>query len=545
MTHRSLLIEIGDDLLHFHDRLRAAAVARAPFVHQHLLHFLAMAFHASPSSEFQRRFRLAMALPIPHFTAAISALIIAVLVGDSPLFWRQISSALGMAQFKAGRGAIALIAGIVPHLVPGAFSRGVSLGPALLPLLETSDELTQQRILLALLALSEGSDFFRNHPTDTAALFELFATLSHSNLGLLQRALRLSVLAGGAATFIDSTIPRSPVEHFVTRECVFSAVGDRHIVVRHGLGATVFEVTALSDQRPTLSLLPDGPARGGSTAINPGSNSPSRPIVSSPYKCRAPADFSAALAELETSLAGADAFSSPPTLPRRPPISPARALLCDLGLIRATGERLVPASLADSLDSLDVTVAGQAVVVTVIDLSPSELPSPALSRLVQDLGQLTCPLWRVTYASRAVTGGSFKAVAARAGLVVLFDNSGLASPSELTGIDIAIIVSPFNDGGWTAQIVCNDPSVFGDEEISPVAVFIPTGAIGTFVTIIAFLFFATPGRSKNGCIQVKGPDQFMAGFYARCKQIGQIFERADPSRNAILVALAGRLGAAL
>jgi hypothetical protein len=267
---------------------------------------------------------------------------------------------------------------------------------------------------------------------------------------------------------------------------------------------------------------------------------PDWPPVADPYRLDPQPELSAALAELESALSGSDCFSAPPPPGPASPASPARALLCDLGLVRAEGERHVPESLSDAVDALDATSSGQAAVVTVIELPP--IGDSPLARLLHDLGHVDCPLWRLRFAAAAVELCGVVAVAARAGLVVLLDARGCANRALLAAIDVAVIVSPAGDAAWTVRVLCSDAAVFGKYDVPQCAMFVPAEMLRPFVAIVAFLFFATPGRSKNGCTQVKGPDQFMGGYYARCKQIAQIFERADGARSAILLAMVRKVG---
>jgi hypothetical protein len=375
--------------------------------------------------------------------------------------------------------------------------------------------------LLALLALSEGSDFFVYNPADTAFILDLLRKLDDPDTVLFQRALRLSILTGGTA--ISSPAP-SAAEYFATRTCVFCAAGEHDLVFRHGLGITIYEVTEVLPSVPSEPSLP--PSCSGAAACH---------SLTNVYVSHSPNDaLEAALDELESAISGSDAFVPFTPPPPRPMISAAHSLLCDLGLIGGSGmERRVPPALAEAIELLDATPVAHPVFAFV--LAVNDGCAAVFERLMRDLQPIETPVCAFNF-EPATLDGSFAGLAARSGFIVLLNPAGVVNThcSELAGFDIVITIAPAGDEAWIARALCRDPAIFGDHEVAPCPVVVPGARLGAFIAMFAFLFFATPGRSKGGATRVKGPDQFVGGFYGRCKQIAQIFERAEAGKAAVL-----------
>jgi hypothetical protein len=240
----------------------------------------------------------------------------------------------------------------------------------------------------------------------------------------------------------------------------------------------------------------------------------------------------AALDEIESTISGSDAFA--PFTPRSPKASAsaAHSLLGDLGLIGGGSERRVPAALADAIDALDATSTAHPVFAYVLELSGG---GPAFTRLMRDLPPIETPFCAFNF-EPVPLDGNITGLASRTGFLVLLKATGVvnAQCADFAAFDIVITVAPAGEVAWLATVLCRDPALFGDHEVAPCPVVVPAPRLAAFVALFAFLFFATPARSTGRATRVKGPDQFVGGFYGRSKQIAQIFERAEVGKPAVL-----------
>jgi hypothetical protein len=475
----------------------------------------------------------------------VTSLLIAFFAHEATLFWRQVGVILKTPQFKRGASGVALIAGLAPHLLT-EFKSSAAVDRALWDLLAGEDVLTQQRVLLAVLCLSEGCDVFARSPEDGGIVLDLLASqaLDRPELKMFRTVARLSLFCGGAIRNLEERFrDRCYVENFVTPNYVVSVIGEHHIVVRHGLGSAVYEVSDISTKRKKLivDLSMDGHC--------------DRPAPNEAYRSAFSDDdeFTEALDSLDRALSGETGFPKyiPPE-PRRD-ASVAHSLLCDLGFLSADTHEMtrhVPPSLFDLLEVLDTTSARPSAVVFVLQIisggACSELTSqetPALQALLADL-QLpyftACSLSFIAPARQAKPSlRAMTSLARQAGIIVVLNESGLrmnARCPEFEHFDVLIAVSMSGEDYAVELCFNNNLDVFGSFQISNVAITLRKENLSRFVAICAFLFFATPGRTlSNGCTQVKGPEHFMSGFYNRSVQIAQLFEKSQTGRNAILL----------
>jgi hypothetical protein len=434
-------------------------------------------------------------------------------------------------QRRGCQATVALVAGLAPHLF-NEFRSRVSVDRAIWKLLPLEEIATQQQLLLALFSISEGSDFFLRSPEDGAIALHLLSydALGRPELAMFRRALQLSILSGGATPPLDPAFrDRRYVEHFATKSCIVSVIGNRHIIIRHSLGAVVYDVTALPPSPTPPTVL----AQGGHC---------DRPPIADAYESVTPpeGDFMAAVEALEANMSGPSSFP-PHSIPESSPsASAAHALLCDLGFISPDSDiRRIPPQLAGSIDALDATPARSSVVVFVLQLGPDGLTTdaaPALSALLRDLVLPECGICHF----RFVTPGRYHTVATLAshvGIVVILNESGLVFNDACPDLELfsLVLVVAEEGGGYAVEVICRDVAIFGDRELPLCPFRMQKENLARFVALCAYLFFAAQPRTlPNGSTQIRGPEYFMAGFYARGMFVTQIYEKAEGGRNAIL-----------
>jgi hypothetical protein len=229
--------------------------------------------------------------------------------------------------------------------------------------------------------------------------------------------------------------------------------------------------------------------------------------------------------------------------------STAHSLLCDLGFLTADANetRRIPPALLDALDALDAAPFHQVVVVFVLQMIADERQiasrdTPALHALLADLDVADCSICRFSFVAPVLRMGQYRSLtslAAQAGIAVILNESGLSVNrrcAELENLDVVIVVSVESGDRYGVELLFGELAVFGHHQIGPLTLSIGRRSLARFVAIAVYLFFAAPGRTlANGHMQVKGPDHFISGFYTRAMLIGQIFERAEKGRNAILL----------
>jgi hypothetical protein len=314
-------------------------------------------------------------------------------------------------------------------------------------------------------------------------------------------------------------------------------------VVRHGLGSSVYEINDLSPKKKKLIV--DLPMESDQN-FQPSNDA---------YRSAFPGDdeFGAAFEALDQDLAGQTSFLKYIPPDPRTNASAAHSLLCDLGFLSAdTHEitRRVPPSLFDLLDNLDSTSARTVTIIFILQLiadDPSrQLTSketPALNTLLTDLQVPECSICSfsliapVRQSKQPVQ--TLAALAMQSGFMVVLNESGQKINSrcpDLENVDVLLVLTVQDENMYNVELSFQNLAVFGSFQIGNISITLHHQNLAQFITICAFLFFATPGRTRsNGCTQAKGPDQFFSGFYTRCAQIAQIFEKSEIGRNAILL----------
>jgi hypothetical protein len=542
IAHRKLLFEIRGDLIEFFDRPHRIDVERSSQIEQYWLLLLMIIYRMDVGAEYQGKVVRIMAKPYRDFAVTLVS-IFSLLFADAPaLFWQKIGAVLTQEKFEEAHSAIALIAGLAPHLFRESYATDVKIERALWEMIPESNTLTQQRLILALFGLSEGSDFFNRNPDAGGEVLELMsaASLDTSELGVFQRVLRLSLLCGGGSATVDKAYrSRAYVENFATRNYVISVIGENHILIRHGLGCSVYEVEDLFSNRKRPKGI-ELPMNGHAERLP----------VSDAYQSLLDTDseFASAVEQLDSMLSGENEFVKyvPPEPVKN--ASAAHSLLCDLGFLSAdTHEitRRVPPELFDAIEALDETSSCPVAVVFVLQLLKNQfkrelvsIETPTLIRLLQDMSGSDCPVGRFAYVSPALDSacGSCTSQATQTGFVIVLNESGLrinGGCPELGSFDVVLAITPEGDDAYAIDVILHNLTLVGELQLGNFTLLLSRTSISRFVALLVYLYFATPGRTlANG---VKGPEHFVGGFHSRTLQISQIFEKSEPGRNAILL----------
>ena len=471
----------------------------------------------------------------PHVMATSMLCLMFTSRGD--LFWKQVNHILLSDAFGEYTSQFALIAGFAPH-VRDEVRTQIFLDNGIWEHMKNGDEVQHRLFLLFLMSLSTGSQYFNKNPEMGARVLD-FASPKNDTIEQLRKMLRLAVISGKQQPLPEEFRSMDCLERLATRDFIIT-VFEKHLVIRHGLGAAVYEIEDLGSQ-PTPPVPPlEIPSVPTST----------RP-KSSPMD-GLDASLEAEISELEAHFSGEGDFyeyteSKPPPSTH---ISPAHAFLCDMGFISAnchTYTKRVTSAMEQTVGHLDSIRAYLHIPVFVMQLlKPDVIESketPILLQVLEDLKQnRECNIcsfeFQAPYAiSRDPSG--ILTYAERTGILVVVNETGSLVNEKcptFAPFTLVLCISPLNDSIYNVQLLFQGSSIFAlkQQPVSSLRLHIPRSGIGAVVALFTFFVTATTtGSRKEG--QVTVSDCFSHGFCNRTRHISNIFDRSEAGRNAILV----------
>ena len=455
------------------------------------------------------------------------------------LFWKQINGILKSDTFGASACHFALIAGFAPH-IKESVQNEIFIDFDVLEKMNESDESTRRLFYLSLIALSEGSRFFNRHPEIGAKVLE-FAASKNDSIEQLRKMLRLSVMSGGQRP-VKKFEPSKCLERFATRDFVIT-VFDRHLVVRHALGATVYEVdelesTALARNDLELPTVPQ--------------NEPAKPELPSDLD----PDLEATIAGLEAQLSGeGDFYQYTDNQPRpKKHVPPAHALLCDMGFLSAechTYTKRVTNTMQSAIDQLDIIRAFPEIPVFVLQILGEGVlgteNTPLLTQVLGDLQHEVRGICSFGFQAPSLKNGDISSVlafAAQTGFLVLVNETHAIINEHCPDLEpykAVICISPADASTYDLNVIFHDFSLFNTERkpVRSTRVHMAREDLLAAVTLFSFLVTASTLTSSDS--QVTGSDCFTHGFCVRSRQISHIFEKSEAGRNVILVECLGAI----
>ena len=475
--------------------------------------------------------------PEPLVMGTVALCLIFANRGD--LFWKQINRILKSDTFGASACHFALIAGFAPHIKESVRNE-IFVDFEVLEKMNHSDENTQRLFYLSLIALSEGSRFFNSHPEIGRKVLE-FAASKNDSIEQLRKMLRLSIMSGGQRP-VKEFEPSECLERFATRDFVIT-VFDRHLIVRHGLGAAVYEVDELEST----------PLASGDLEL------PAVPHIE-PAKPELPSDLDpdleATIAGLEAQLSGeGDFYQYTDNQPRaKKHVPPAHALLCDMGFLSAECHaytKRVTSTMQGAIDQLDIIRAFPEIPVFVLQILREGIlgteKTTLLSQVLADLQQEVSGICSFGFQAPSLKNGDISSVlafAAQTGFLVLVNETQAIINEHCPDLEpykAVICISPADASTYELDVIFHDFSLFNTDRkpVRSTRVHMSRQDIGPAVTLLAFLVTASTLTSSDS--QVTGSDCFTHGFGVRSRQIAHIFEKSEAGRNVILVECLGAI----
>ncbi|OHT13797.1 hypothetical protein TRFO_16025 [Tritrichomonas foetus] len=485
-----------------------------------------------------------------NFLAIITSHLCLLFNDCSELFWGQINNCFRFDAFNDIIDILSLISGLSPHINGPHFADHVSLDINIFKFLDSQmPEYKLQRILLSLIFLSEGSNYFTANPDDAARLLE-FSSRRQKNVNLTDflSMLRLSLLCGGGTMQLsDELRSKKSIENFITENYVVSVLDENHLSIRHGLGITVFEVQDLGGQslkKPTLEF-----PINGKPAVIPESKSN---YVS---ECSPDPELMAAVEQMDALFSSNSDFQ-PYVEPEDPTnVSAAHSFLCDLGFISAysdtTVKRVLPqdmdALILHTLDDCEPSPLIKIPILQVIEHTQQDLvakPTNKLTNLLNDLIKSQTKVCRFDFVHS--NENDAKILLKRYGLLVLLnetDNLLNIHCTEFEGCVVIALTPCHLKEHYHVDVFSGHGSrpIFEKGELFELSFSLQREKVSHFVTVVAAIYYSSPHSKtttveETNEVQSKGTECFVNGFKDRVNLIKNVYgKNKEVGRSPLLL----------
>jgi hypothetical protein len=464
---------------------------------------------------------------------------------ESDMFWNQLDRVLTREKFRKMAGRIKILGGLAPLLFGHPNPRLMSgfWEPC-------EDSVSSQQYLIAVLAISEGTDYFYKNPIDGAKILCAVVNAGNSSdLSIYQDFVKLSILCGGGLKAVPSELleKRSDV-NFATRNFFVSIVDTGFLVIRHPLGVTAYEIRKQTG--------PPSACRTFSSTMFGGHIDSIREDECYHSILKGQEELSKEIEELNSSFAfwkSTAPYSAPEVTET---FADAQSLLCDLGFLSAESAprvRGIPKTLRDAALDIDSIVACPILTTTVLQFvdKSGKFYSKRTEELVKLIGNLAgsdslfCRFAFESAFNSEKTAEIMLKDAIKNGFFILLNETGRdinGSWPGFDGFETVLCISPVTDQFYTLLVLMRYSAGFHGMNCRSFHVDLHCSDLASFVGLIIFIYFACPGKYVGE--GVRGPNRLINGVCDRLAHIAQIYDRAEGGIGGMLLAcLAGFSGA--
>lgn len=462
-----------------------------------------------------------------NFSILLVSFVCLLFIKNSELFWSTYNSFLTNHKFDDVTDVFSLISFLSPHLNGPDFVNNLSINSNLWTFLYApiSNEF-RERLILSLFFLSEGSDYFVVNPEDGATLIQYFIIKSNDvktfpAFSNFFKMTRLSILCGGALNANqpltennDQTTSMKSLESFMTQSYIISVLDNNHLIIRHGLGSTIFEV----DDSDSLFTNEDDDIEDYTPPTIENDDIFSEASSAYVSKCEPASELLEAVEKMDSLFLSNSDFVpySPPK--KRTNASAAHAFLCDSGFISSSSEkniRRIPFStMKNTVEAkIDLIEPTPKIKIPIIQVDEkSEIfsgNSEALQKLVQvDLQKVQTKVYKLefVYSDNIM---NLISMVEKYGFCILFNETGLSLNHSCKDIKTNVIISLIPDNDYyivdlmfSKNFDSLSPTakrkLFGDHNFDDISFIIPNENLANFISLAAVIFYSsTPLSNEN------------------------------------------------
>lgn len=569
VNHPNMLSEIQDDFYAYVKEMRQSKYSNNVELNIHTLLILMLIIEQNNiDSKSSINETLSTYLLVDNntdFNINLISILCLLFNNNSELFWKKLDSFFLNESFHDVIDVILLIAGISPHLNGSNFVDNMQLHPNIWEFLDPKcNEYFRQRIILALTFLSEGSDYFITNTKDGALFIKIISKLMQSDytqcMPSFLKMARLSLICGGGVkNDLGTKSNFSKKENYMTKNYVVSIVDDHHILIRHGLGSTLFEVNEVypKKENPLDIQLTAKP-----TVLQP----PKDVYVS---ECQSSPDLLEAIEQMDPMFECNCDFENYIESDECKNISPAHSFLCDTGFLSSSTEKnimRVPESTMNNTieNRLDSCEARPTIKIPIIQVDETSslvsIETDGLHQLIeQDLTKAQTPICKFAFLSCLDNDiQTLLSTIETFGFCILFNETGYNINHSCKTIKSNVVLSirPFSlrnikNSHYYVDFYFNRYDqhglqssamrvLFGTHMVKDTKFIIRKENLAKFVALAAILFYsANPSQSYNSGqipvyksksnseiqIQSCGPAFFVSGFEKRGEIITDEFTK--------------------
>ena len=543
-----LLIEMKEKLVEWHQRCRTRVVdGKAESSRSMLLIYLHLYSILEAGDPIKERILDIFCEDYGDLLTKMTSVLCLLASCQFDRFWIHMNDILMSSNVDKGWSVFALLAAFLTNInrrAREAFRCEPEFWDKILSMKENVDE---SLILLFLIVISEGTHIFDASPEIVARLMEEIPETDDRNV--LRHILHLSMVRGKLHSLPDELQGVHTEEMYATKNLLITVRGKQQLIIRHGLGATVYNVT--EERNGLLSQKTVDVYMGSESVSSP------RPASSDEYVSQLDLDEDtfAEIKRIEAEVQIRESKFLPATnFVRDESVSAGHALLCSMGFLSCDcwdRVKAIPQSLQSEIDKLDSQSPWPKFEAFVVQLTNDgsdrdfvSKETPILAQVMSDLEKIQdSGVCRFDFRVPSRTGDSIEYACSASKRMVFFivvNETGQLIREryfEELGYDFVVCISPHGENRYLLNLLfCGGVQSLGVERRKFIKVYVDRRNLGGLIAIFGFLFNAVPVTAKEKIRTVRGPLFFSLQPCERMKLISHIYDNSLQGMNHVLMA---------
>lgn len=550
-----LLIEMKEKLVEWHQRCRTRVVdGKAESSRSMLLIYLHLYSILEADDPIKERILDIFCEDYGDLLTKMTSVLCLLASCQFDRFWIHMNDLLMSSNVDKGWSVFALLAAFLTNINRRAresFRYEPEFWDKILSMKEKVDE---RLILLFLIVISEGTHIFDSSPEIVARLMEEIPETDDRNV--LRHILHLSMVRGKLRSLPEELKGVHTEEMYATKKLLITVRGEQQLIIRHGLGVTVYNVT---EGRKGLLSQKTVDVDMGSESV-----SPPRPSSSDEYVSELDLneDDFAEINRIEAEVQIRESKFLPATnFVRDESVSVGHALLCSMGFLSPDcwdRVRAIPQSLHSEIDKLDNQSPWPKFEAFVVQLTNDgsdcdfvSKETPILAQVMSDLEKIQdSGVCRFDFRIPSRTGDSIEYACSASKRMVFFivvnETGHLIREGYFEELDYEFVVciSPRGENRYLLNLLfCGGVQSLGVQPRKSIKVYVDRRNLGGLIAIFGFLFNAVPVTAEEKFRAVRGPLVFGLQPCARMDAISHIYDNSLQGMSHVLTA-ASQCGAA-